>query len=231
MRYLAFAALAVLGGCGLISSDVTNFDLTLPDKTFTVDTSQWMVTQQQADAATSVSCAGNPGICATGAQQACTKVTCTGTCDASNFCELDVQVALYQMVDLLNEKPELKTINDQPLVGVHIDKIEYQVTENTLNVATPELGLYVAPSTVMAIGPDAVQIGTVPSIPAGQTPPLMAVDLGADGQAALAKYMGDYKNPFNIIVGSTVPISHGATVPMGRLTAKVKVTAHASLGG
>ena len=39
MRYLAFAALAFLGGCGLISSDVTNFDLTLKPKQFTVDAS------------------------------------------------------------------------------------------------------------------------------------------------------------------------------------------------
>lgn len=231
MRYLVFAACAALAGCGLISSDVTNFDLTLPDKTFTVDTSQWMVSQQQADAATSVSCAGNPGICATGAKNACTKVSCTGLCDANSFCELDVNVSLYQMVDLINEKPELKSINDQPLVGVHIDKIEYQVTENTLNVPTPELGLYVAPATVMVVGPEAVQIGTIAAVPPGQTQALTAIDIGPDGQAALAKYMGDYKNPFNIIVGSTIPVTHGSTVPSGRLTAKVKVTAHAQLGG
>ncbi|HTJ40611.1 MAG TPA: hypothetical protein VL463_00900 [Kofleriaceae bacterium] len=229
MRYLAVLALA-LGGCGLISSDVTNFDLTLPDKTFTVDTAQWML--NGVDTFTSVSCASSSSVCADGAKQACKMNQCAATCDAqTKTCDLQVLVGLYQMVDLLNEKPELKSINDQPLVGVHIDKIEYQVTENTLNVDTPELGLYVAPSTVMAVGPEAVQIGTIPPIPHGTTPGVMAITLDADAQAALAKYMGDYKNPFNILVGSTIEVKMNDPVPNGRLTAKVKVTAHAQLGG
>src|SRR5262249_14971242 len=34
---------AMLVGCGLISSDVTNFALNLPDKKFTIDTGRWQV--------------------------------------------------------------------------------------------------------------------------------------------------------------------------------------------
>ncbi len=225
------AALAALGGCGLISSDVTHFDLTLPDKTVTVDTGQWML--QNADAYLSQSCASNPGACAAAATQVCKSVTCFGSCDTTTqTCDAQVLVSLYQKVDLLTDKPELKTINDQPLVGVYIDALQYQVLDNTLNIDTPPLDIYVAPAAIMAPGdPQAVKIGTIAPIPAGTTPPLMSIDLGTDGQMALAKFMGDYMNPFNIIVGTSIDLKQGSTIPMGKLTAKVKVTAHAQLGG
>ena len=39
----AILGLSLAAGCGLISSDVTNFDLMLPDKKFTIDASGWQV--------------------------------------------------------------------------------------------------------------------------------------------------------------------------------------------
>ena len=36
---------STLSGCGLIDSDVTNFDLTLLDKQFSVDAAGWQVDQ------------------------------------------------------------------------------------------------------------------------------------------------------------------------------------------
>ena len=227
----AFAVAVVSGGCGLISSDVTNFDLTLPDKTFTIDTQQWMLTN--ADQFLSQSCASNMGVCAAAATQVCKSVTCFGSCDqTTQTCDAQVLPSLYQTINLLVDKPELKQINDAPLVGVHIDSIDYVVTENTLDIDTPELQLYVAPATIMAPGdPQASEIGTIAPVPAGTTPPQMTIVIGADGQAAMAKFMGDYMNPFNIIVGTTLELKQGSTIPMGRLTATVKVTAHAQLGG
>ena len=131
-------------GCGLISSDVTDFDLTLPDKTFTVDTASWQL--NGVDTFTSTDCSSQMGVCAAAAQQACKQGQCFGSCDAdTQTCDLQVLVSLWQMVDLLSEKPELQTINDQPLVGVTIDSVDYEVTENTLNVDTPEMKMYVAP--------------------------------------------------------------------------------------
>jgi hypothetical protein len=235
MRSIALSAIAALalsaGGCGLISSDVTNFDLTLPDKTFTVDTAHWMLTD--ADKFTSTDCSSNPGACNAATTQVCKSGQCFGSCSTTTqTCDLKVLIGLYQTVNLLDEKPELKTINDQPLIGVHIDKIEYQVTENTLNVATPEMVMYVAPATKMAPGdPESVQIGVIPAIAAGKTQAIMTIEIGADGQAALADKMGDYMKPFNIIVGSSLDVKSGDVIPQGRLTAKVKVTAHAQLGG
>jgi hypothetical protein len=235
MRIIALSAIVAAamaaGGCGLISSDVTSFDLTLPDKTFTVDTAQWKL-QPASGNFPAIDCSADAGVCSTNAAKACKTGQCSGSCDAtSHTCDLQIAMQLWQMVDLVTEKPELKTINDQPLVGVHIDKLEYQVTENSLNVDTPELAMYVAPATVMSPGPQAVQIATIPPVKAGAVLPLTAIELGPDGQAALAKFMGDYQTPFNLIVGSAITEHKGDAVPTGRLTAKLKVTAHANLGG
>jgi hypothetical protein len=235
MRRIAWSACVsaafALSGCGLISSDVTNFDLTLPAKSFTVDTTSWGLTN--VGTFTSTDCSANQGVCAAAAQQACNQGQCFGSCDSgTQTCDLKVLVSLWQAVDLVAEKPELATINNQPLVGVSIDKLEYQVTENSLNVATPPMSMYIAPATVMAPGdPQAQLIATIPPIPAGAIQPLMPVTLTADGKAQLAKFMGDYKTPFNIIVGAQIDVKMGDVVPMGRLGAKVLVTAHASLGG
>ena len=50
MTYLRLCLAAlVLPACGLIDSDVTNFDLTLPDKAFSVDASGWQVDQATRD--------------------------------------------------------------------------------------------------------------------------------------------------------------------------------------
>jgi len=235
MRSLAMSAIAALvltGACGLISSDVTSFDLSLPDKTFTVDSAQWMLDSNAVGTYTSTACTAQNNPCGA-VDAACKKGQCTGSCDSgTNSCALGVLLSLYQKVDLFSEKPELQTINDQPLVGVKIDKLEYQVIENTMNVATPPMTLYVAPQNIMAPGdPSAHAIATIPPIPAGMTLALTQVVIDADGQAELAKFMGDYKTPFNIIIGATLTVKKGDAVPSGRLTAKVKVTAHAQLGG
>ena len=72
MTHLRLAALllaAVGAGCGLISSDVTNFDLTLPDKNFTVDTSGWQIDQMQAMTFLQTSCASQPTLCPASARR------------------------------------------------------------------------------------------------------------------------------------------------------------------
>lgn len=235
MRRFAWSACSLvalaLTGCGLISSDVRDFDLSVPEKTFTVDTSAWGL--GNVDQFTSTDCSGNAGVCAAAAQQACNQGQCFGSCDSTTqTCDLKVLVSLYKAVDLVAEQPELADINNQPLVGVTIDQLEYEVFENTFNVATPPMTVYVAPATVMAPGdPQSFAVGSIPAIPAGTTQAVMPIELSAAGRAELAKYMGAYSMPFNIIVGSELDVKMGDTVPSGVLSAKVKITAHARLGG
>lgn len=226
---LGFAAGLGAMGCGLISSDVTNFDLTLPEKKFTIDASGWDVKQSDANNFTSLRCDSNPTVCSSAVTQAC-MTGCSGTCNAAKTCDLSLDVSLMQPVNLVMEKPELKSINDEPVIKVTIDSVTYQVTSNTLNVATPTINVYVAPTTVLKPGPDATLIGTIPPIPANQvisTPQMLMFT--PDGKAALVKIMSSFKTPFNVLVGSSLLVTAGQPVPMGKLESVVQISGHAGV--
>jgi hypothetical protein len=223
---IAFAA----SGCGLIDSDVTNFDLTLPDKQFSVDASGWQVDQQQANAFLMTDCSSAPMVCMTAATNAC-PMNCSGSCSATTSkCELGLDVGVYKTIDLVTEKPELKEINDRAVIDVEIDSVTYAVTTNTLNVQTPEMKVYVAPMSIMdPSDPMAKHIGTIAPVPAGATVAPRDMMFTTTGRAELIATMSSYKNPFNIIVGSQIVMTSGSMVPTGRLDAVVQIKAHAGL--
>jgi hypothetical protein len=222
------ALLAMVGGCGLVDPDITNFELLLPEKEFTMDTAQWNL----SDDATfpEIPCAEEPGICSAGIGDVCgNEALCFGSCDGAN-CRAKVLVALYQPVNLYEERPELKTIDEQPLVTVTVDRVGYDVTENTLNVDSPELTVYVGPTTAMTPGdPQSRAVGTVAPIPAGTQQTHKDVNMTPEGRDDLRDFMKDYMTEFNIIVGAEVDLSAGDTMPHGRLTAIVYGNAHAGL--
>jgi hypothetical protein len=224
------ATAVVLSGCGLISSDVTNFDLTLKPKEFTVDTSSWQVSQGTADTFLNTSCQMTAqNVCTSAAMSACA-MNCTGVCSTASKCDLELNVGVYKMVDLGMEQPELNTINNEPIIKVTIDSLQYEVTSNTLNVATPPLTIYVAPMSVMdPKDPQAKTVATVDPVPAGMTVTLKDLTYTDTGKQNLVDTMGNYKNPFNVIVGSTLTLAAGDMVPTGKLDATVHIQAHASL--
>jgi hypothetical protein len=219
-----------LAGCGLISSDVTNFDLTLPDKKFTIDTGSWQVDQSAANLYLKQSCTMST-MCNSAVQTAC-KTGCSGSCNTtSHTCDLSLDVGLSQPVNLVMEKPELKSINDEPVIKVSIDSVTYEITTNTLNVATPEITLYVAPMTVIKpTDPMAQAIGTIMPVPAGQTTTSPQSIMFTDaGKAELVNIMSTFKTPFNVLVGSSLVVKSGQPVPMGKLDAVVHIKGHAGL--
>jgi hypothetical protein len=218
---------ALVGGCGLIDSDIADFDLSLPRKTITLDTADWEL--QVTDQFPEVPCADTPGLCQAAAQDYCTGAGCFPMCDGTN-CKVTVQVALWNTFDLAAEKPELAALEDEPVVNVTIDEISYQVSENTLNVPTPELTIYLAPQTVMNPGdPRAEAIGTIASIPAGGTIQHAEVTMAAGARDTMERYLGDFQTPFNVIVGGVVDIEAGDAIPEGRLVAVVDVSARAGI--
>lgn len=231
LRVLSVVAIGLVTGCGLISSDVTNFDLTLPDKDFTVDTTTWEVSDPEAQTVLSLRCGTSPNVCNSAAQTAC-PMNCSGACSATTqTCELSLEVSLYQAIDLLSERPELNSINDEPVIKVTIDSVSWEVTSNTLNVDTPVMTVYVAPSSVMdPTDPQARPIGTISPVAANTTtsgPQVLAFT--ATGKADLVAMMSTFKTPFNVIVGSTLVVRQGQSVPQGRLVAVVHIKAHAGL--
>jgi hypothetical protein len=226
-----FLALLGLASCGLVDSNVADFDLTLPQKKFTVDASTWNVNEMAATTFLSTRCDSMPQICGQAAVNACKTSSCSGRCDTtSKTCVLGLGISTYQAIDLLTEKPELKTINDQPLIKVTIDKITYQVVSNTLNVDAPEMTVFIAPNTVMsATDPQAKAIGRIPSVGAGTTVMATPLEFIGTGKADLIAAMNNFKVPFNVIVGANITVNSLTQIPAGKLDAAVQITAHAGL--
>lgn len=231
----AMVGLSLVAGCGLISSDVTNFDLMLPDKKFTIDASGWQVDTTNPNLFNNgqlkaMQCNNAPTLCSSAVNQVCSS-DCTGTCDpVANSCELSLDVSRPLKVDLLNEQPDLKTINDQPVIKVSIDSVTYAVTFNNLNVETPTVSIYVAPlSALKPNDPQAKLIGTIPAIPAGMTSDFQMLTFTPTGKADLINIMSTFKTPFNVLVASSLVVRAGQMLPMGKLEAVVRIRGHAGL--
>jgi hypothetical protein len=225
--------LALAGvGCGLISSDVTNFDLTLPDKKFTIDTGRWQVDSAQASSYLETSCSAQPTVCSTAVRAAC-PMACTGTCNAQATCDLSLNISLLKEVNLVAEKPELASINDEPVIKVTVDSVTYAVTSNSLSVDTPEITVYVAPVSTLRVDPADPQvkaIGTIAPVAAGWvTEQPEPIRFTATGRADLVKIMSSFKTPFNVFLGGSLLVTQGQAVPTGQLDAVVFIKGHAGL--
>lgn len=225
-----FLGLVACSGCGLISSNATDVALDLPAKTFSIDASGWQVSQMTADAYLATSCdpAGS-NVCTAAAAAAC-PANCTGTCDATaHTCDLALEVAAHQLVNLLSDQPSLQSLAGHAGVTVTVDRVQYQVTGNTLNIATPPMTVYVAPmSATQPSDAGSTAIATIDPVPAATLVATTDLVFLPGGEAALTAAMSNFENPFTVIVGATIMLGPGDPVPTGRLDASVQINAHAS---
>jgi len=229
VRIYAFVLTALAGGCGLISSDITDVDLSLPNKTYTVDSASFGVTGDPGPVL-SMTCTPSSGACELAAMQVCPDGQCRGACGDTNTCELIIPVHPFTTVDLAAEKPELATINDQALIDVTIDTITYAVSENTMDTQTPPLTLYVAPANVMTPDdPAAVPIGTIPPVTPGMTVPVTQIEMTTVGRTRLVQAMQDFRTPFTVLIAADIVIGMGDAIPTGRMTTTLSITAHAGI--
>jgi hypothetical protein len=218
------------GGCGLISSDVTDFDLSLPDKTYTVDSDSFGITADP-DVVLNMACATGSGTCEVAAEQVCPDGQCRGECNATSLtCDLIIPIHPFTTVDLASEKSELAAIDDQTLIDVTVDSISYRVGENTLDTTTPPLTLYVAPASVTS--PDdsgAVSIGTIPMVQPAMTLPETDLVMSSEGHDRLVQAMANFRTPFNVLVAADIVLTSGDSIPTGRMTTTLTIRAHAGL--
>lgn len=231
-RFVSLALAAVLAGtvgAGCVVDNVSAINLAVPDKTFSIDASRWRLDPTVTERYLATSC-GAPQTCSAIANDTC-KGGCSGTCNPdTSQCQLALEIRLYNAVDLVTERPELRTLPDQSVIHVGIDAVTYDVTQSSLNLATPELAVFVAPASVTDPNdPEATAIGTVASLRPGQTVTGATLALTAAGETALAAAMSSYKTPFNVLVAATVVIDAGDVLPSGKLDAVVHIRAHASL--
>lgn len=227
-RVLApLAAAAAVTGCGLVDPDIADFSLEFPEQSIALESADWELTSEEEIPA--ISCTDVPGVCAEGVREFCGEdEVCFGSCDGE-YCKGAVVVSLWHTIDLEAEnREEFQRIEGQPVVTVDIDEITYTIEENTFNTAVPELGVYAAPITVMDHGsPEAALVGTIPPLDPGERVSGAELQFSEGGEENFEEFAGDYRNPFNMIVGGQLDLEAGDVVPEGRLRARVDVEATA----
>ncbi|WP_428263849.1 hypothetical protein [Haliangium sp.] len=225
---LGAALAATSASC--IDPDITRFDLRMQERSFMIDTAQWELSGASGAVFPSVPCSADPSICDTTVDMVCGGMLCTGVCGANDMCEMHALVSLRRDVDLYSENPELQTINDQPLVDVRVESVYYTVTENTLNIATPEFTLYMAPQNVFSgDAPEAREVGRIEPIAAMSQKGRTEILVDEVQETSLRSFMSDYRTPFNIIIEAEILVQAGDPIPTGRISTQVGVDASAGL--
>jgi hypothetical protein len=232
---VVWLAIIASAGCGgLVSSDTPNIDLSVLEKQFSIDATAWAVNRNLATPLFAQTCnpsaAPDPCVAAVATLGACKSNTCTGICNADTWhCQLALRVELWRAVNLTAEVPTLLGGPDgDPSLMVALDDVTYEVSANSLSVATPRLDVYVAPATVMGPGGDgAVRIGTIPVIPPGEDFSPQSIQFIADGKEVLRRRIVSYQVPFNLLVASDLVVDQSPAIPTGKLSATVRMLGRA----
>ena len=214
------------GGCGLVNSGGTTYDLTLPDHTFTIDADA----QGFGNIGSVIGLPCNPpaGVCEVAAAEACPSGQCSSTCDGTGHCAIAAPLELFARIDVAADRPELMDVDSHDSLSVTIDELSYQITENTLNFATPSLNIAVAPSTVMSEkDPAATSVATIGPIAAGTIERPTNIPTTTSGVGSLEHYLANFETPFNVIVGGDLVVTSSNDAPSGRLVTVIHVVAHA----
>jgi hypothetical protein len=219
--------LALLAGCGLISSDISKLTFDLPTQTYTFDTSQWG--NLPKGTVPPVPCA-SASDCCTAATLANSGLDCsTVTCNSASVCEVDVPESTASNVNLATQVPVLKSFAGHGLSSITISSISYVVSNNSLNIDLPAMTIYLAPDGVTdPTDSRAREFGTIPVIPAMTDPSGMVV-LVSNATQVFASFTGNVSTPFNIIAAGTVSIVGGSNVPSGAITISVTGTVSAQI--
>jgi hypothetical protein len=226
MRKIIVASLLALGtgGCGLISSDVTETPFDLPPKTYSFDSSMFNVPSALSQevpcgVAPVVDCC-NPTPPLPAPDCTANTITCEPNAGGTSVCTAQVTVQQGSMTNLAQEAPKLAGLTGY--LNIKIKRISYQVSMNTLSVNLPDVELFMAPSTS---DPNPMKFGTMPAIPAGMT---TAGDIVLEPNAGqvFATYTQDISVPFAFIAKTTLKVS---TAPTGRIDMTISGRLAASL--
>lgn len=227
VRWLAAGAVwalasGMLMGCGLIDSDVLEFDLALPPQMFQYDTSRAGL--PTSGTLPTVPCTSD-AMCQVVARNATPNPMACGT---TGSCEARIDIQSTVPYDLKNQS-DFAALNDRPIVDVTVSKIEYELVEDTLTFATPPIGLYVAAQGVTEPGLG-MKFGVIEAVAVGTKPGRYAVKIDAAGKKVLADTFKNWKTPFNLLVKTETPavFKAGDEVPRGKISVIVHVTATAS---
>ena len=232
----------LVGGCGLVNSNLLSIDYTFDVQHFSA-----MLGDQSSSGQTVPMMACDP----TAASDVCASVTLPANtmahlaCDApTKQCVAIAEIRLPYPIDLSQQMLPTGVVQ-YTVDGVSIKKIAYWIS-NSLNIAIPEIDLYVAPSAAKdETDPDATLVGSMAMLSAGATACADDVDPKGDsaaanavvcdlkltdsGKSALAGFVKAYQTPFQFIAHAVVTLHAGDPLPVGAIGYFVHPTVSFSL--
>jgi hypothetical protein len=221
---LLFGLVAAACGCGVLDK-LTTLTFQLPKQSFSLGTDhgQWQAPpeafSQEVVCATPEDCCRPP----VDPLPSCTQYPFA--CE-TGICALDFPLEVVTPVDLGRDAPELAQARGQVPADVTLDSVEYSVASG-LNLALPEVTLYVAPRDVASGSHEKARVlGVIPATNAG----LQAsgvLPLSPEARQAFGALARDPRTPFNFIASTRIKLHAGAPAPMGRVAFTVtgKITA------
>jgi hypothetical protein len=219
-RLLALACAAGVAACGLLSSDLTRVQVRFPERDFRLDTADWAIVGPGQ--LPSIECSRG---CEESRELLCGADRCAAACDnATRTCQLWITILVFNDFDLAREAPGLEELADQPVISVTVDRIFFDIDENTLTVSTPRLYVHALPIS----GDGGGLVGIIDPLPPGTTG-RADVRFEGQGREVLKRFLDDFRTPFRIAVTGAQAVYAGDDLPMGRLVGSVQADASAGL--
>jgi hypothetical protein len=220
-------AALLLGGCGLMDAldKLKNITFKLPEQMYSVSTDNPNWRSPPAGGIPPLPCGqGQPIANCCAAPIDCTRSPLV--CEAER-CSL--KFTYEQVTEVkLGEVEALKQNSGMIFSDLLLKQIDLTV-DNKMNVTTPPVDLYVAPtSTKTHTGMGAQKIATIPSQIAGFKGQVV-VPLDGPGQQAFSSFARAVQTPFNLIMSTDILVKSGDQVPMGKIDFVVSGTVEAKL--
>lgn len=239
--WLLLAAVALAGGasCDLFGEDLLSWDFALPEKSFTVDTNNFVPTWIQQQGAT-MPAIGCPAIecCAELAAADCATF---GFGCQDNACVAVPTVELSNSINLAQEVPELGQVasNIPSFAHVTLKRLWLSSYSNTLNYDTPEIDLYLCPEAATSVEDQdqggsflCQKLGTLAPITKGTSCSISCaadVQLTPDGAQVFETFVRNFRQTFKLFAVATSQFEPGDPIPSGQFTGTVAGTVTASM--
>jgi hypothetical protein len=230
LRLTVAGVLAVLGGCGVLDKidNLKTISFMLPRQEFKVSTNDPNWHAPPTSGVPALPCGpGQPIADCCTAPAGAPAIDCNRTplsCEAEH-CALKFKYEQVGPVDLSHE-PSLKVYSGMIFSDLLLKEIDLDV-KNGLNVTTPPVDLYVAPSNVTS-STGAMKFATIPMQAPGFSGHVV-VPLDDTAQRIFSSFARNIQTPFNIIMSTGILVKSGDPVPSGEVTFDVSGIVEAKL--
>jgi len=168
----------------------------------------------------------------------------TASCDAtSKKCVAHAEILVSETIDLTKQIDSSfpSAAIQYGVEAVEVKRVTYWISQNQLNVATPEIDFFVAPmSARLQTDPGSVLLASVAQVAAMSTTcgdpvyaagdpkasgePVCSAPLEEGGKDALASFVKDYKTPFQLLAHATLTAQPGEPLPGGSISFAARPT-------